>query len=223
MLRGGSVYYYARDNQGSVLALFNASMQVTHSNQYSPYGEIESASGSVPQPFRFTGREYDSETGLYYYRAKYYDPELGRFISEDPIGLEGGINLYAYVGNNPVNNRDPSGLYQQAADGDTIPIPLEGLVVTGKRQGGDVTVITFQSFPNARGGDNSDTCMVPESGGARFGQGGSAGARGAGAGGGQVTAQKTESVEVVGPGMTLPERVGATQRCMDCPAWVWAV
>jgi len=61
-------------------------------------------------PFMFTGREYDSETGLYFYRARYYDPAIGRFISEDPIGFEGGdLNLYAYVRNNPVNFSDPTG------------------------------------------------------------------------------------------------------------------
>ena len=58
----------------------------------------------------FTGREYDSETGLYFYRARYYDPKIGRFISEDPIGFQGGdLNLYAYVRNNPVNRTDPYG------------------------------------------------------------------------------------------------------------------
>ena len=58
----------------------------------------------------FTGREYDSETGLYFYRARYYDPAIGRFISEDPIGFEGGdLNLYAYVRNNPVIYKDPHG------------------------------------------------------------------------------------------------------------------
>ena len=50
-----------------------------------------------------------SETGLYYMRARYYDPQLGRFVSEDPIGLAGGINAYVYAGDNPVNGRDPSG------------------------------------------------------------------------------------------------------------------
>ena len=59
----------------------------------------------------FTGREYDSETGLYFYRARYYDPAIGRFISEDPIGFSGGdLNLYAYVRNNPVKYKDPLGL-----------------------------------------------------------------------------------------------------------------
>ena len=57
----------------------------------------------------FTGREYDPESGLYYYRARYYDPGIGRFLSEDPIGFLGGINFYNYTHNNPINFNDPLG------------------------------------------------------------------------------------------------------------------
>ncbi len=57
----------------------------------------------------YTGREYDRSTGLYYYRARYYDLEIGRFISEDPLGFAAGINFYTYVDNNPVNFNDPTG------------------------------------------------------------------------------------------------------------------
>ena len=68
----------------------------------------------VPTPYgikAYTAREWDPETGLYYYRARYYDPKIGRFISEDPIGLQGGdVNFYAYVDNNPVRFLDPLGL-----------------------------------------------------------------------------------------------------------------
>jgi len=71
------------------------------------YGNIEAGS---PTTHAFTGREWDPETGLYYYRARYYDPKLGRFISEDPIGFDGGVNFYGYVGGNPVNRVDPTGL-----------------------------------------------------------------------------------------------------------------
>jgi len=64
----------------------------------------------IKQPYTFTGREFDSDTGLYYYRARYYDPKVGRFVTRDPIGFKGGINQYAYAGNNPVNWTDPTGL-----------------------------------------------------------------------------------------------------------------
>ena len=57
----------------------------------------------------YTGREYDGETGLYYYRAREYSPELGRFLQRDPVGQSDQINLYTYVGNSPVMGRDPSG------------------------------------------------------------------------------------------------------------------
>jgi RHS repeat-associated protein len=66
----------------------------------------------IKQPYTYTGREFDHETGLYYYRARYYDPKAGRFVTKDPIGFDGGdYNLFVYVGNNPVNFVDPMGLY----------------------------------------------------------------------------------------------------------------
>src|SRR6185312_2421129 len=63
--------------------------------------------------FQYAGREHDSETGLYYNRARYYDPSVGRFLSEDPIGFQGGTNFYDYVSNNPVAFIDPFGLSAQ--------------------------------------------------------------------------------------------------------------
>jgi RHS repeat-associated protein len=61
-------------------------------------------------PFLFTGRRYDTETGLYYYRARYYNPTTGRFLQTDPIGYGDGMNMYAYCKNGPVSMADPSGL-----------------------------------------------------------------------------------------------------------------
>jgi RHS repeat-associated protein len=71
---------------------------------------LQDSVGNIPNTLRFGGREFDGETGLYYLRARYYDPSLGRFISEDPKGLEAGVNSYVYVGNNPISGTDPSGL-----------------------------------------------------------------------------------------------------------------
>ncbi|MFC1780814.1 RHS repeat-associated core domain-containing protein [Planctomycetota bacterium] len=66
-------------------------------------------------PYMFTGRRFDLETGLYFYRARYYNPYIGRFLQVDPVGQ--GMNLYAYCGNNPVNYIDPSGLVEQVVTG----------------------------------------------------------------------------------------------------------
>ena len=74
-----------------------------------PWSQQQPDTGLVVR-FRMGGQEYDQETGLYHLGARYYDPQLGRFLSEDPIGIAGGLNLYAYAGNDPVNRRDPSGL-----------------------------------------------------------------------------------------------------------------
>ena len=84
---------------------------VVKSYTYKSFGEIYSESGTLVQPFTFTGREYDPESGLYYYRARYYDPRAGTFLTRDPIGFAGGdVNLYRYVQNNSVNWMDPLGL-----------------------------------------------------------------------------------------------------------------
>jgi RHS repeat-associated protein len=73
------------------------------------WGKVSDDTGAVTR-YRMAGREYDQATRLYYMRARYYDPELGRFLSEDPQGPSDGLNLYAYAGNDPVNFTDPSGL-----------------------------------------------------------------------------------------------------------------
>jgi RHS repeat-associated protein len=111
MNRTANNYYYTKDGLGSVTALTDSTGNVVHEYKYSVYGEIvEETGNSVENPFTYTSREIDRETGLMYYRARYYDPELGRFLSEDPIGFLGdNVNLYAITQNNTINFTDPLG------------------------------------------------------------------------------------------------------------------
>jgi RHS repeat-associated protein len=78
---------------------------------YDSFGNLVASSGSITNSFRYTGREFDTETGLYYYRARYYDSASGRFLDEDPLGFGGGdVNFYGYVGQHPTMLIDPLGL-----------------------------------------------------------------------------------------------------------------
>ena len=110
MLKSGTTSYYEADGLGSVSSLSNSSGALASTYVYDSFGRLLASSGTITNPYRFTGRELDSETGVYYYRARYYDPSLGRFISEDPIQFDGGTNFYAYAGNDPLNLIDPTGL-----------------------------------------------------------------------------------------------------------------
>jgi RHS repeat-associated protein len=104
----GVLTYYHADGLGSIFRQTSQAGAVVHEYRYDTWGNIDT--GRSEPGYAFTGREWDPETALYYYRARYYDPSIGRFISEDPIGLAGGLNLYAYVGNDPTNEFDPDGL-----------------------------------------------------------------------------------------------------------------
>ena len=101
--------FYHSDGLGSVVASSSPTGTITASARYDAWGRTVSATNVLPT-FGYTGREPD-ETGLIYYRARYYDPATGRFTQQDPLGFRGGaINFYSYVVNNPVNRVDPSGL-----------------------------------------------------------------------------------------------------------------
>lgn len=99
---------FHHDNINSVTQLSDQNGANVQSYQYSAFGQLLN-SPTHSNEMTYTGRQYDANTGLYYYRARYYDAELGRFISEDPLGFEAGINFYAYVNNNPIMFNDPSG------------------------------------------------------------------------------------------------------------------
>ena len=109
-------YGYHLDAQGSVVALANGAGTFVEIHAYGPFGETAPAS-AVGNPLRYTGQAYDATTGVYDYRARNYHPGLGRFLEPDPIGPAGGIHLYAYVGNNPINFIDPLGLSRMDGGG----------------------------------------------------------------------------------------------------------
>lgn len=111
VLEGASKYYYARDHLGTVREMTDQSGAVRARYEYDPYGRQTKLSGDKDALFAFTGQQSHAPSGLYYYRARYYDPKIGRFASEDPIRLRGGINLFRYVRNNPARWRDPKGLF----------------------------------------------------------------------------------------------------------------
>ncbi len=104
---------FLRDALNSTLAVTSASGTILDQVTYDPYGNNSDSNGSYAPGFKFTGREYEGTgfayTTLYNLRGRYYDAALGRFISRDPAGLAGGINLYAYAGDDPVDSSDPTG------------------------------------------------------------------------------------------------------------------
>jgi len=102
-------YTYHHDQINSVTALTGHNGTTEETTNYDVFGATLNQTNNTGNDLLFTGRERDQTTGLIYYRARYYDPEIGRFITEDPIGFQAGINFYAYVNNNPVNFNDPSG------------------------------------------------------------------------------------------------------------------
>jgi RHS repeat-associated protein len=117
MLRSSTTSYFHADGLGSVTSLSNAAGSIANTYTYDSFGKLTASTGSLVNPFQYTARESDSETGLYYYRARYYDPTSGRFLKEDPIRLRGGINKFASVLNSPANRVDPRGLLSLGALG----------------------------------------------------------------------------------------------------------
>ena len=117
---GPQICYYHYDALGSVTDLSNSSGSHIEHYYYDPFGNtriydpatgLKRTDSIIGNPYKFTARRWDSESSLYYYRARMYDPALGKFLQADPIGYTAGdMNLYRYCGNNPVNLLDPLGL-----------------------------------------------------------------------------------------------------------------
>ena len=113
MLRSSTTSYYEADGLGSLTSLSNTAGVLAQTYTYDSFGNTTNSSGSLTNFFRYTGRDFDTETMLYFMRARYFDPATGRFISEDPLRFPGGIDFYTYAANSPTNLNDPFGFEPQ--------------------------------------------------------------------------------------------------------------
>jgi len=111
MERSSATSFYDADGLGSITSLSNSAGALAQTYTLDSFGKQTAATGSLTNPFQYTARESDTETGLYYYRARYYDPTIGRFLSEDPEGFREGTNSFAYTDNDPSTLVDPSGRF----------------------------------------------------------------------------------------------------------------
>lgn len=121
-MRSGTLAFYQQDALGSVTSLSNVTGTLVNTYSYDTFGNLTASTGSFDNLFQYTGREYDPETGLRYYRARYYDATNGKFLSEDPKGFAAGTNFYEYVSNVPTRMTDPLGL--DGGDAPGVPVPV---------------------------------------------------------------------------------------------------
>jgi len=128
-LRSGTASFYSQDGLGSVTSLTNSTAGLGNTYNYDSFGNLTASTGTLTNSLRYTGREFDGETGIDFYRARYYDTTTGRFLNEDPIRwFSGTADFYGYVHNDPVGLVDPFGLRgSPSATGSCIVNALESL------------------------------------------------------------------------------------------------
>jgi RHS repeat-associated protein len=156
-VRSGITSYYEEDGLGSITTLTNSAAGLAQSYTYRTFGGVLASSGTVTNPFQYTSRDFDAETGLVYMRARYFDSTTGRFLSEDPLQFNAGNNFYEYSYNNPVNFKDPTGL--QPAPNYVSPPP-------------SFTVITGGAATSVAAGEGSAPVLTLVAGGSAEGAGG---------------------------------------------------
>ena len=184
MERGGQSYFYHAERLGSIRQLSDAAGLVVNAYDYDAYGRFTARSETLANPYGFTAREYDHETGLYHYRARAYDPQTGRFLQDDPIKFRGrDLNLQRYVHNNPVNATDPFGLAAAAEYGGTVSrgAGLAGSLVA-LRNAINATFFAVAAILAATSAADDDDGRGSGSGGGSGRGSGSGGGSGAGAG-----------------------------------------
>jgi RHS repeat-associated protein len=114
--QNGNDYSYLYDGKGNVMAVLNSTQSIVASYRYDEFGNLMAKTGTLEQPFMFSTKRYDQSTGSSYYGYRFYSPCTGRWITRDPLGEDGGINLYGFVGNNAINFVDLWGLASVTTD-----------------------------------------------------------------------------------------------------------
>ena len=165
---GTTVHYYINDHLSTPQRLVDQNGDVMWEATYEAFGAATITTETITQNHRFPGQYFDQESGLVYNWNRYYDPELGRYVTSDPIGLGGGINTFGYVGGNPLMRTDFSGLFFKAP----VIIPRPPIVIPKPkvpspqpippRAGDPVPEFPFTPFPSPdRGRGNQDPIKNP--------------------------------------------------------------
>ena len=150
MERDGNIYYYHYDGLGSVTEITDSSGAIIENYEYDSFGYPSVTGSLIQNPYMFTGRRWDEESGIYYYRARMYDPSIGRFLQRDPIGYYDHLNLYQYTGNNPIKWIDPFGLSRLS---DEVMVKIrEELVIQNMYQDYLSGKKSFPNFQKSEGG-----------------------------------------------------------------------
>jgi RHS repeat-associated protein len=169
-LRGGTTGFYDQDGLGSVTSLSSLTASVVDSYTYDSFGNVTASTNALMNPFQYTGRDFDSETGLRYYRARYYEPQIGRFISEDPMRFGAGENFYSYADGSPTNFIDAFGLtIGVMGDSGSVNVALQYLskdpqskkMIDAMQKSSTVyTIITTSSFRANYSDPNDDPNII---------------------------------------------------------------
>jgi RHS repeat-associated protein len=166
--RANAIGYYQADGVGSISSLTNSAGTPAATYQYDSFGNQLASTGSTQNPFHYTARESDAETGIYYYRARYYDSTIGRFLSEDPLKFGATSNFYPYAANNSLRYNDPMGtcivdVYfertGQNADGSFFHTFIVLIDNSGK---GNPWPREFRGGPSENGGPGARTVVEAE-------------------------------------------------------------
>lgn len=159
--RSIAVRHYHCDHLGTPQALTNEQGQIVWIAEHDPWGNLQQEYNplGIDQPIRLPGQHHDPETGLYYNRHRYYDPSVGSYINQDPIGLRGGVNPFAYAHQDPLRNSDPLGLYAYAPDvGSQLPGGSSAAGLGGNLLNSDATYEALENGLTRKQAGKSKNC-----------------------------------------------------------------